>query len=290
MLRVLTPARSLRLTTPERVASDMGLSASAATQFEDLVDEISSEIESFVGYRLVRERVRETLESRGNRNMFLSRTPVASLEQTTFEDTVVSGVSVANPGTGEVYYRDQFDNTMPLDVWIRPSQGAAPGQPLWAFTYWAGFLTRDDDIVSGTLTAESATQELVLTGDSWPYLVSGDAVAVEGFATEANNGRFVVLARVSDTRLRIETALTDETVSGVATVVVRNLPGELERAVLDEAKTRYLSQSRASDITSERIGDWSATYGNGSQVNQATTHGFSNRRTAEKLERWQRVV
>lgn len=289
MLRVLTPARSLRLTTPERVATELG--ADDASAFADLVKEVSSDIESFIGYRLVRERVRETVDGDGTRTLFLTRTPVAALEASRFESSTVSDVSVVEPGSGELYRQDRFTSTQPLDIWVRPSVGAPPGEPTWEFDYWGGYLTRDDDTrASGTAVAHASEQEFELTSGTWPYLVSGDIVDVAGFSNDANNGRMEVLARVSPTRLRVAAALVGEVNSGVATFEARNLPGELERAVLDEIKTRHLSRSRASDITSERIGDWSASYGGTAAQATQDTYGFADRRTADKLNRWRRAT
>lgn len=267
-ITIVEAPRTTALTTLARMRRELGIPPSNTSNDErltDLIEEVSSAVVAFCQQPLIRQTVTERQVGFGRSVQMLSVTPVprAAVTGVRFGDTTVSGCTITDEKAGFIYRRECFADTRPVRQWIERDPVSMPGSPDWEFDYSGGYVLPGDDIVaSGTCVANAADNsfELVGTPDYFPILVSGEFITVVGFATTSNNGRFKVLGR-TPTKLFVGSALTQEAPSGVTVVACRNLPPDLEGAVVVEVKARFRSQRRDPSIKAESLGDWSATYG-----------------------------
>lgn len=294
-ITIVEAARTSGLTTLTRLKGELGIAAadtSKDARLEDMIEEVSAAVVSYCHREFARQSVTERQVGEGRTVQMLSLTPVVGLLEARFEGAEIDLdlLSITNPGAGFIHLAGGFLNTNPRQVGITVEPVNQPGIQSYAFDYIGGYILPGDDISpSGTCSALAADNSFNLTGDTFPILVSGEFVRVAGFATAGNNGRHRVLSR-TEAKLIVASTLTTEAPSGVVTIRSRNFPRDVEAWVLSELRDRYLMASRpgASDVTSERIGDWAATYAGPAAGAGARTSGLSAK-TAAGLEGWIRV-
>jgi hypothetical protein len=271
-IEILTPAAVVDLTTRARAKAELGIAAGDVTHdatVDTLIAEASAAVLDYLdGSIAPRERVRERCSGAGRTTLILSRRPVAAIEAVTCEDdasVTAAEIEIRNRRAGIVWRELGFPNDQPVTSWLgtdpadwppetSPQQGPRP----WQFDYLAGDLLPGDAVEASGFTV-AAAGTLTRAAGAWPLVASGEVVTCRGFTNAGNNGRFVVRAR-TDTVLTLSAVLAAETAPGGAIVHVRTLPVELERAVLDTIRAWYSPTRPAPNVTSERIGDWSASY------------------------------
>jgi hypothetical protein len=279
MITVTLRARTRKLSTVARLKEELGITVTTYDErLGDLLEEVSADVEGFLGYPLRREGVTETCGADGGQTLAVARFPIVRLDAARFYDTTASGVMLENPDAGILYRQEGFSSTLPLQVDLQPLEGPPPGYPAWAFDYLAGYLTRADDVVaSGLIAVASGERTLTRSAGAWPLLASGDAIEIAGFAEAANSGTFTVASRSALVLTVLEEVATEAAGSQTVTIRVRTLPAEIERAALDEAKNRWLRAQRDTSISSERIGDWAATYAGAAGEGQGLSPSVASR-------------
>jgi hypothetical protein len=295
-MRVTTveAARSTALTTLSRIKGELGIASSDTSQdtrLEDLIEEVSAAVVTYCGRAFARESLTEYQVGYGRTVQSMSLTPIVSLLAVRLDGDAIdlADLTVADPGAGFIQVAGGFRNTGARVQGIEVSEVNQPGVQSYAFDYIGGYVLPGDDITaSGICVASGLDSSFNLTGDTFPILVSGEFIRVAGFAAAGNNGRFRVLSR-EEQKLIVGSTLVDEAPSGIVTIRARNFPRDVEAWVIAEIRDRYLMSSRtgASDVSSERIGDWAATYKTTAAGDSAEWSGLSER-TARGLRGWVR--
>lgn len=279
-ITVVEAPHSTAFTTLARVKRELGIAPDETAKDElltDLIEESSAAIIAYCGQPFVRQTVIERQVGFGRTVQVLSVTPVppGGLDTVLFNDVPVSGCFVSQPNAGFVFNPNRFMDTRPRQLWIEIDPAIMPGYPDYQFHYTGGYLLPGDDLVvpSGAATVDAAGGYFELASGEFPILVSGETVVTAGFAAAENNGRHRVLGR-TQTRLYVASTLADEASIVETTFAVRTLPRDLEAAAVGEVKARFYQSQRDTSLTSERLGDWSATYG-GKDTSGQETGGLS---------------
>lgn len=298
--------RSTNLVTLEKVKQSLGLTTTDIdVRLTDLIEDVSSAFVEYCGKHFARSIVTEFLEGYGDKTLSLARTPVVRVDEVRFDSSVLSssGYDVSDPQAGFLYrlQGDVWNSTQPRRQWIEAEQVNMPGEQSWNVDYMGGYLMPSDDFTaSGTVAVDAADSSFTFgaVDDKWPLLTPGESVRFSGFANAANNGLFTVVTR-TDTKITVIDTLITEAAAAVVTVRTNlpeneyTLPRDLVRVAIGEIRDRFMSEQRDGTITSEKIGDWSGTYGSssksGSSGNEENTFGFSQS-TVRSLTRYVRVM
>lgn len=271
-VQIVERARSTQLVALSKVKAAMGFTTDNAARdarLSELIDDVSDAIVAFCGRTFAREDVTEHLESIGRAVLVLDRTPVSIVDEVRFKEEVLeaSGYSITDPDAGFLYRDDTWDDTSRKQQWITSERAHEPGRQDWHVDYIGGYLLPNDDFVaSGICTASGSTFSLPAEGetDAFPILVSGERIRFAGFANDDNNGTFIVVARTRSS-VEVEGTLVHEVASGSVSITTRLygnrvLPRDVERYALMAVQSWYHAEQRDVTKTSERIGDWSASY------------------------------
>lgn len=296
---VIELPRSRNMATLERVKRAMNISDTESDErLSDLIADVSSAVVEHCGYEFARSLVTESLEGYGDTTLSLERTPIIRVDELRFCESVISpsGYDIVDAAAGLLYRRERFDSTQPIQQWLTASRVNMKGAQDWQVDYMGGFLMPEDDFsASGICSVLADDQSFNLTSaDRWPLLVSGERISIDGFNEEENNGTFIVISR-TDQKLIVSSSLVTESASGAVDVIVSLigntvLPRDLQRMVLAEIKDRFLSEERDSQLTSEKIGDWAATYAGRLQSESSSDDSGFSAKTAAALRRYQRVA
>jgi hypothetical protein len=263
VLTVTEPAHATGLTTLTRLKAELGLTdvdAARDAKLAEWILEASDAIVAYVGHVLAREAVEETFIGLGRTDVLLERTPIVAVSAVTLEGEVIDPATyrVADAETGVLYrVRDVWTDTRGRCVWLTPGARTDRGADDWAAAYVGGYLLPDDDVVA-PISADGADRSYNDANAGFPLAASGEWITASGFSTAANNGRRRVLSRTAS-KIVVDAALATEAVaSGLRYLRVCNLPRVYEQACLMLLKMRWAG--RTPGVTSERIGDWAATY------------------------------
>jgi hypothetical protein len=294
-IQVVEGPRTTWFTTLRRVKGELGITSDAQDErLSALIGEVSDDIAEFTMRPWARQSVTERLVGYGTTQSTLSITPIAERpSEVRYYDTAVSGYSVADAEAGFIIRPDRFAETRPYTTWVNTDPDvASQGERAWAFDYIGGYLMPGDDMLpSGIMSALAVDSSFNLTGvdtmeTRFPLLVSGEYVVVAGFSISGNNGRFRVLSR-TPSKLVVAGTLVDEMPSGVLSLRCRTLPRNLEGYAIEELRARWDRATRDPSLTSERIGDWGASYDNPANKDAEGLGGLSPR-VARGLERYVR--
>jgi len=277
---------------------ELGLDVDDTSQDErltDLIEEVSADIVSYCQQPLIRQTVTERLVGYGRPTLMLCVTPVpvAGVTEVLLDDLEIesSEYYVSNPNAGFLYRSNLWENTRPTAVGIEPNAVNMEGSADFELTYIGGYILPGDDITASGIQVIASDSSFNYAAGTFPILVSGEYIQASSFVTAGNNGRFKVLSR-SLTKLIVEGSLTDETGGIGATIASRNLPRVLESAAIHEIKYRYQSQRRDPSVTSEHLGDWSASYADPGQASsrlRGIDSGGMHETTAMRIARFVRV-
>lgn len=303
MIVVIEKARTTNFTTLAHVKSELGLTDVNVDRDDVLsrmIEDASAAIVTYCDRAFARERVTEQLQGYDRTIMMLDRTPVMQVDEVRYKGVVVppasgfdsdSGWRMQDPSAGFLFRQDLFTSTQPRQTWIETDIVPQQGRQDWHTDYTGGYLMPGDNLVaSGVMSAAAADNSFNLPEDDdlyFPIIVAGETIRTSGFTESANNGKHVVVSR-TPTKLIVSSVLVDEPASGVHRLTCQTLPADLERRCLDTVKSWFLWIKRDTSITSERLGDWSASYASAPFL-AADNYGLPPIVTAG-LQRWVRVV
>lgn len=289
MITVLTAAQSTDLTTLDRVKASLKITTDDVardTELSRLIGIASSAIEEIVGYPLRRERVLEQCQGTGRTTLVTERHPIAELEAVAHDDigpiTIDDTIRISNAKAGILWRETGWPNDPPVSVWLTADAQPQVGRQPWSLTLKTGYLLPGDSVMASGYSLAADGSMTAPLGTLVPLVAPGDIIRISGFATPGNNGRFPVVSRTGGA-IVANAVFTPETGTIDAYLDVRTLPGELEQLCVESVKAWYFASGRDPAITSERIGDWSATYtirGEGGIVGLLPPH------VLQALDRW----
>jgi len=281
-ITVIEAPRTTGLTTVLRMRTELGILDSVQdSRLDTLIEEVSADIVAYCQQPLIRQTVTERQVGYGRTVQMLGLTPVphAGITEVRFRGNPVSGYSVYNPEAGMIYTsHGRWESSRVVEQWIERSQPNMPGEQAYEFDYSGGYTLPGDNftVTDGTTQANDVENSFEILGGvtTFPILVSGESIIVQGYLNSANNGRFMVLSRTA-TKLFVHGTLVPESGNSV-TYLCNNLPRDLEGACVRETRARWFARNPKIDpnVKSESLGDWSATYG-GTMDNEASNGGLS---------------
>ena len=140
MIEVIEAANSHRMTTPERVISDLNLSSPDVGYIGRLIDRASSVITEYTGRTFAKERVREDTTSDGDYRLVLERTPIREVHEVLYNDAVVDADSyhIEHAGAGFLWMDHRWRSTRIYHHWLDFHKTRFYRQR-WTIEYTAGY-------------------------------------------------------------------------------------------------------------------------------------------------------
>lgn len=257
------------LTTLARIWSEFKITTADEQRdahINELILEASDMIMKEIGRdELFRARITETVVGAGRAELLLTRTPIAKIESVTIDDTPIDLELVTfDPNVGLALHDTAWPNTRHFGSAVTRFERPDEGAHRIAVDYWAGVFGPAEDIQASGISVFGGSESFAV--DDPPLLVAGDVIETVGFTNAANNGQFVVTARTAS-GIEVDGDLATETAPASARIKVRTLDRALERACVQTIKSWILGVEHDPNVTSERIGDWAATYA-GSNANE----------------------
>lgn len=270
-LTVTTAARSVTLTTVARVKTELDISVSTHdTILDTFVRQASDMAEKFCQRIFARQAYTEVSPSFGGPYQTLRQAPVVALSSSSFDGEAMTDVSISESREGLLYRQDGFDWSAQRYTGILASgRWLDQGMPiplseerLWSFSYTAGFIVPAQNLLSvATVSADATDDSFNDSASGFPALLkAGDIIETSGFSNSANNGRFIVTGTPTTAKILAEAALTTEGASAGRTVLVSNLPGDVERGCIEIVKSLYSLRSTAGSIVEKQAGPMRVRY------------------------------
>jgi hypothetical protein len=295
VLTTIAPARHENLTSLERARAELRRCAKDDDWLRTNIYLVSQAIAEHLERPLTRRVVEERLTGQGGTTMLLSMTPVAALGSVTgigYDsplDLTDGRVGIRDGAAGVLWRENGWPNDSPWSTRLTTDQGPLLGQATWTVRYTGGWLVPDDDLPGAGVTVAVDGTLTLPSGVTAPLLVPGDVLRLSGFAA-GTDGPHLVTARTAST-ITVGSTLVAGTGDAGARIAVRNLPAGLERVAFDALLHWASARGRDTGVTSERIGDWAATYGsreNAALDTQAST--LLPRAVLNGLRKWERVA
>lgn len=278
-LSLTTIATTRRLTRLERVKQDLDITASTYDALLlRLIDEATAAIEAFCNrpYGFARQVYSETLPGFGDVHLGLACAPLVAVSSVTYNSTdTITDYSIADRDHALLYRRVGWAWTAQVDAGFTGRQ-RWPGfgnplprseEPLYTVAYTAGYLLPELDLLAKTtISAASSDNSINDSASGFPSLLkAGDVVEVTGFATAANNGRFLVTGTPTAAKVVLSATLTTEAAGRVITVNFRNRPdaretANLEKACIEAVKTWYARRKDDLDVIEKQAGPMRLRY------------------------------
>lgn len=276
MLTVTTPAGSRRLTRKENVKREMpDVPAASDDAFLDsLVDAASSAVERFVHGgnprvpRFPRQVLSETLPGYAEVWLTVERTPIVSIAAILYDSTPITDFLLDDPEAGMIYRQvgwywtaQVFGGLVAKQRW--PGIGdPLPRQeePRFTVNYTAGYLVPGQDLVAVTTVSVSAVDNSFNdSANGFPALLqAGDVIVASGFTNAGNNGSFVVVGTPTSGKVLVTPGpnpMVTEAAGSARTVLVNNLPPDVEKATIEVVKDFYLNRQKTPHSRRERVGE-----------------------------------
>lgn len=266
-LTVTTAAASQRLTTRAAVKLALNVTSTADDAlFDQLIDQASAAIRSYCHRSFEREAYRETLPGYEGPYLSVRRTPLVAVASIVDSNAAIyTDYSIGEADEGTIYRRAGWTWTaqigLGLNGWQRfPRYGTPlPGREEPAFTvaYTAGYLLPPQNLLAAsTVSAAAADNSFNDSAGGFPALITaGDPIVTSGFATAANNGRFLVAGTPTISKLVVTGgALALEVAPASSTVIVQTLPADVEKAAVEAVKSWYTSRGTDSNIVEKQVG------------------------------------
>lgn len=267
-ITVSTISPHTRLTTPERVQSELGIAD--ARVLDDLVDRASAAVESYCHQTFARETLTETLPGYGGIHLQLARTPIVSVSAVSDDGTVLTDYSVADAKRGWLYRQAGWGWT--VQAWPGLSGSLSfldvgqpvprSEEPLFSVTYIAGYILPPANVTAETISASAVDNSFNDSASGFPSnLKSGDIITVSGFATAANNGRFVVSGTPTTAKVIVTATLGTEAASATSkTFIFQSLPYDVEKATIETAKAYYARRASDGSVIEKQAGPMRVRY------------------------------
>jgi hypothetical protein len=272
-LTVTTPAASLRLTTRDTIKQKLGLSATTDDDlFDALILRASDAIVRWVHRPFAREAYTEMLGGFGEVYLMLARTPIVMVSAVLYDSTPITDYAIEDADAGTLYRQlGWFWTAQVVAGLVGKQRWPSVGDPLprqeeprFQANYFAGYVLPSQDLkdptkypaskTSAGVSAAAADNSFNDSGGGFPpLLVAGDIVETSGFASAANNGRFVVTGTPTTAKIQVSAVLVNESAGAKPTVLVSSLPSSIEEACIEEVKFRYLDRQKAPHSIRERV-------------------------------------
>ncbi len=261
-LTLVTRASSRRLVSVSRARLALSLDPAQDDELARKVDGASTEVERYCGRLFAREEVTELVRGYGGLLLRLRRRPVLRVSAVLSNGEVIADFTIDDEGAGALYRQKGWEwTTQPgylLDQYREPERE----EPSYSVTYIAGYLLPEDTVVHAALAVAAAAQTLTLTGRTWPLLIPGDVVTLQGFTGAANSGPVTVATRTPTVLTISGAALTEEPATqDQKTVLVQTLPSDLEDAALELVQGAWVARGRDPSVVSQRVGPVAVEYG-----------------------------
>lgn len=266
-------APTLVLSTIAKVKAELGITV---TTYDSLLTELlrqaSATVETYCQRTFARQTYVETTGALGGVYFDLFQAPVVSLSSTTYSGDVLTDVTVADVERGRLYREGGFAWTTARFAGLSAAGGwLADGIPLplheapdYVFTYKAGFLLPSFNLsLVATVSVASSDSSFNDSASGFPSvgLIAGDVIETIGFSNSANNARFVVSGTPTTAKIVVTGTLTTEAAAAGRTVLISNLPYDVEKAVIEVTKSFYAQRSVDSSVTSKSAGPISISRG-----------------------------
>lgn len=265
----VAPPRSTALTTLARVKAALGVVGTQIDQsLQADIDDASSLIAEECGRQFGEAVVREGFAGDDTTALVLKHRPVSAIEEVTVtadlvEAEILDDCVLQDGPAGILFREDGFWRRPAMVDGITRDPGPMRSKEMFSIRYRGGWRLRSDDVPASGLTVAGAARTITLTARDdrapWPLLASGERIRLRGFAEDDNAGYKTVISR-TDLVIRVAEPLADETAGAGSLIETMTAPAALERLCLEAVRTWYLERKRSLNVTSERIGDWAATY------------------------------
>lgn len=251
LIELVTPPVTARYTSLATVKTEIGISGSGDDTFlTTLIDEASERVSSICNRPFYRAQFRETGKGSGTLRQTVSRLPVVSIDAVSYDGDALDATdfSIEDAEAGFLYYSAGWTHTSdPTD---------------WVVTYTAGFFCPADDQSGTTLSAVASDDSFNDSDSGFPTtLRSGDVLVADTDWDAANRGRHVVTGTPTAAKVATTSALSDEAAGGTKTILLRNLPGPIERATIELVKSGYERRDRDFGVSSIKVGDFTINWG-----------------------------
>jgi len=272
-LSVTTPFPTLNLTTLERLKDSLGVTSTAEdVLMTDAIETASDAASKYCGRVFVRQAYKEVGAAFGGIEFQTREAPITVLTSVLYDSGVLTDVSIGDAQQGVLYRQAGFAWT--AQAWPGLAGGgrfmdmgtpiAGQEEPRWTVNYTAGFIPPGFDRVSiPTLYAHSTDNSFNDSSSGFApassFLTAGDIVETKGFAQAVNNGRHVVSGTPTSTKIVVTTTLAagdTATSSGTAdrSLLTQTLPRDVERGVLEIAKTLHQQRKTDSAVVEKQMG------------------------------------
>lgn len=279
-LIVTTPASVLALTTTQRVMDEMALTGETNQALIDgFIPHATDIAQRFCNRTFARQKYTETAPSFGGPYLTTRQAPVVEITSAMLRGELFTDISIEDGGAGFLYRQAGFDWTvqrygglLSVGGWL--DQGMPiPGseEPNWSIVYTAGFILPGQDRANAyTVSASSADNSFNDSAGNFPALLkSGDIIETAGFTGAGNNGRFVVTGTPTTAKIVVDATLTTEAANtSNHSVLVKNLPGDIERGCLEIVKSLYSLRATDSSIVEKSAGPMRLRYSEGKATEQ----------------------
>lgn len=274
-LTVTTPSVTRLLTTVARVKTELGITSSSDDSFLDSAVRQSGDMaETFCGRIFPRQKYTETAASYGGPFLPLAQAPVVSLTSSAFDGDTFTDISVSDVVQGLLYRESGFQWTAQRYSGLLATGSFFSGgipvnlseERLWSFVYFGGYIVPTQNLLSvTTVSVDDADNSFNDSASGFPSMLkSGDIIETSGFTNAANNGRFVVSGTPTTAKIVVVATLVDENAAAGRTVLVSNLPGDVERGVIEIVKSIYAKRSVDGSIIERQAGPLRIRHSEGS--------------------------
>lgn len=243
-----------------RVKSELGITDSSKdAELKQRIKEASAVFERLARRRFSRCLAREKLAGGDTTEELLTVAPVRVIVQVLHEDVAVTDVVISDEDAGIILRTGGFPAQYRTAVYIAKHTVLQPKKMPWQIDYLAGYLTETDNYIgeAGGVVFDASDGSINAAAENFPLLAAGDSITVSG--TAQNNEVFTVVSATAG-KIVTEEGVFTETPAGAVSIVCADLPLDIGVEVLNVLVNAWNSKGKDRTITSEKIGDWSATY------------------------------
>ena len=227
--------------------------------YEDLIRQASGLAESFCERTFARSVYVDQLPSDGRTTLMVETTPLVHVVTVERDGTEIpaSEFKVLDSEAGFLYRDGGWQEDTPLRFRFNLNRMPFRSRGAFEVEYIGGYLLPDDNIEQ-VVVADAASS--TFSGTNFPLLVKGDQISVSGYTNAGNNGTFRVVD-ADQSSITVDANLVDETPTEDVTIEVRNLPYDVEKAVIETVRSWSAGSDRDPSLESESITNvWKATY------------------------------
>lgn len=273
-LSVTTIAPTMLLSTVARIKTEFGiLVATYDALIDTLLRQAGAMAQTYCQRVFPRQVYTESAPGFGGPYFRLRHAPVVVLTSSKYDGSALSDVSIAHAEEGLLYRQSGFDWTAQVHAGLQAGGlWMDIGMPiplseeeLWEHVYAAGWIVPAQDKVSiATISAAAADDSFNDSASGFPSLLkAGDIIETSGFSNAANNGRFVVTGTPTTAKIIVDGSLVDEAAAAGRTLLVSNLPGDIERGVIEIVKSLYANRATDSNIIEKQAAVMRLRYSEG---------------------------